>query len=194
MTARILLKIRVNLDISDAFETTMFITCFFLLFRKSNITPDREADKSYMRHKHIQKTNNGFLITLYWTKTIQTGERCLQFPLLATPRSLLCPVKAIQNMIDLVPADGNKPAFCHFDCSSISYNTFNNFLKNQICELGMSDKCSSTHCFRHGGISYLAACGIPDCQMKILGDWKSDCYRNYIQCPWQDKLNIPTKV
>ena len=41
MTARILLKIRNNLDLSDTFEATMwalFTTCFFLLFTKSNVT------------------------------------------------------------------------------------------------------------------------------------------------------------
>ena len=197
MTAHILLKIRNTLNLDDTFEATMwalFTTCFFLLLRKSNVTPDKDSDKSYMRRRHICRTDHGFLITLYWTKMIQAGERCLQFPLLQAPGSLLCPVKAIQNMLELVPARPDKPAFCHFDGNPISYSTFNNFLKRKIRELGMSDKCWSTHCFRRGGTSYLAACGISEHQIKVLGDWKSDCYKTYIHCPWQDKLNIATKV
>ena len=151
MTAHILLKIRNTLNLHDTFEATMwalFTTCFFLLLWKSNVTPDKESEKAYMRHKHIQHTNNGLLITLYWTKTIQAGERCLQFPMFEAEGSLLCPVKALKNMMQLVPADGNKPAFCHFDGAPISYSTFNNFLKKKIRELGMSDKNWSTHCFR----------------------------------------------
>ena len=151
MTARILLKIRNTLNLHDTFEATMwalFTTCFFLLLRKSNVTPDKESEKAYMRHKHIQHTDNGLLITLYWTKTIQAGERCLQFPMLEAEGSLLCPVNALKNMMQLVPADGNKPAFCHFDGAPISYSTFNYFLKKKTRELGMSDKNWSTHCFR----------------------------------------------
>ena len=151
MTARILLKIRNTLNLHDTFKATMwalFTTCFFLLLQKSNVTPDKESEKAYMRRKHIQHTDNGLLITLYWTKTIKAGERCLQVTMLEVEGSLLCPVKALKNMMQLVPADGNKPGICHFDGSPISYSTFNNFLKKKIRELGLSDKNWSTHCFR----------------------------------------------
>ena len=52
MTAHILLKMRNTLNLNDNFDATMwalFTTCFFLLLRKSNVTPDKESDKSYMR-------------------------------------------------------------------------------------------------------------------------------------------------
>ena len=68
MTARILLTIRDNLNLNDTFEASMwalFTTCFFLLLRKSNVTPDKESEKAYMRRKHIQQTTNELLITLY---------------------------------------------------------------------------------------------------------------------------------
>ena len=41
---------------------------------------------------------------------------------------------------------------------------------------------------------YLAACGASERQIKILGDWRSDCFKRYIDCPWQDKLDITTKM
>ena len=197
MTIRILLIIRQNLNLSDPFESTMwalFTTCFFLLFRKSNVTPDKFWEDKYMRREHIQKTVNGFLITLYWTKTIQAGDRALQFPLLAAPGSAVCPVWAIKNMIKRTPAPPESPAFCYSNGFPIMYHTFNSFLKKQIKKLGLSEQGWSTHCFRRGGSSYLAACGVPDRQIQILGDWKSDCYKQYIHCPWQEKLNIANKV
>ena len=43
-------------------------------------------------------------------------------------------------------------------------------------------------------MTYLAVCGVSDREIKILGNWKSDCDKKYIHCPWQDKLNIATKV
>ena len=57
MTARILLNIRQNLDLSDTFQASMWAlltTCLFLLFRKSNVTPDKESENSYVKRKHIQ--------------------------------------------------------------------------------------------------------------------------------------------
>ena len=91
-------------------------------------------------------------------------------------------------------ASDDKLAFCHNNGNPIAYSTFNNFLKKQIHKLEMSDDLWSTHCFRYDSTSYLAAFGIPDRQIKILGDWKSDYYRKYIHYPCQDKLNIATKV
>ena len=151
MTARILMNIRENLDLSDRFQATMwalFTTCFFLLFRKSNVTPDKDSETNFMRRKHIHETVNGFLITLYWKKTIQAGKRCLEFPLLEAPGSPLCPVWAIRNMIKLVPASQESAAFCYKSGQLIAYSTFNNFLKTQIRKLGMSDDSWSTHSFR----------------------------------------------
>ena len=52
----------------------------------------------------------------------------------------------------------------------------------------------STHSFRRGGMTYLAAYGASKCQIQILGDWKSDCFKKYIHCPWQDKLDIANKM
>ena len=98
-------------------------------------TGQRFGNKYYMQRKHIRETVNGFLITLYWTKTIQAGERCLEFPLLEAPGSPLCPMWAIRNMIKLVPASEDSPAFCYTSGQPIAYSTFNNFLKSQIRKL-----------------------------------------------------------
>lgn len=67
MTARLLLNIRNNMDLSDKFDSTMwalFTTCFSLLFRKSSVTPDKESETGYMRWKHIKKKQNEFLVTV----------------------------------------------------------------------------------------------------------------------------------
>ena len=45
-----------------------------------------------MHREHIEKTAYGFLLMLYWTKSIQAGDRSLQFPLLEALGSAMCPV------------------------------------------------------------------------------------------------------
>ena len=172
----------------------LFLSCFCMLLRKSNVTPDKEWETKYMRREHIWRGPVGYLVSLYWTKTIQTGDRRLEFPLLEAPGCLLCPVWALDNMIKLNPAAKSDPAFCHSDRTPLKSNTFNNFLKSKIRNLGMSPVGWSTHSFRHGRTTYLAACGASEHQIQILGDWKSDCFKKYIHCPWQDKLDIANKM
>ena len=197
MTVRLLLKIRENMDINDPFQATMwalFLSCFCMLLRKSNVTPDKEWETEFMHREHIKRGPVGYIVTLYWTKTLQAGDRRLEYPLLEAPGCLLCPVNALDNMIKLNPAWQSSPAFCHPNKKPIRYSTFNNYIKNMIKKVGLSPVGWSTHSFRRGGTSYLAACGISERQIQILGDWKSDCYKKYIHCPWQDKLDIATKI
>ena len=110
------------------------------------------------------------------------------------PGCLLCLVWAIDNMIKIKPAWRSSLAFCHSNRTLIKYSMFNNFIKAMVKKLGLSTVGWSTHSFHREGTSFLAACGIIERQIQILGDWKSNCYKKYIHCPWQDKLNIATKV
>jgi hypothetical protein len=52
------------------------------------------------------------IIRIFLTKFIQCGERTLYIPLVEIPNSSLCPVKAYINMITLIPAENESPAFC----------------------------------------------------------------------------------
>ncbi len=53
----------------------------------------------------------GLVVTFNWTKTIQFRERKLLVPVVATPDSILCPVRAFKYMCQLVPAQNSSPAF-----------------------------------------------------------------------------------
>ena len=197
MATSLLLKIRGNLNLNESFHASMwcmFLTCFFLLLRKSNVTPDKPGDCNFLRRGHIRKTPSGYFVTLFWTKTLQYGEYALRFPVFSVPESPLCLASAFDNMFRLVPAHDESPAFCYPDGSPIKYSTFNNFLKKQLRMLGMDPNGWSTHSFRRGGTTYLASCGVPERQIKMLGDWHSDCYKQYIHCPWRDKLELAARV
>ena len=172
----------------------MFLTCFFLLLRKSNVTPDKADDINFLHQCHINKTPPSYFITLFWTKTLQYGEYALCFPIFSMPESPLCLSTALDNMTKLVPTSANSPAVCHVDGSPIKCSTFSNFLKKQICMLDMGPTGRSTHSFCRGGTTYLASCGVHECQIKMLGDWHSDSYKQYIYCPWRDKLEVASHV
>jgi hypothetical protein len=58
------------------------------------------------------------------SKTIQFGERLLIIPIVAIPGSSLCPVKAYLNMVKLVPAVNDAPAYSIFKIFFIINNIF----------------------------------------------------------------------
>ena len=102
MTVRLLLSIRENLNLQVHFQATMlalFISCFCMLLCKLNVTPDKEWETHYMCREHLKRGPVGYLVTLYWTKTLQTGDRRLEYPLLEAPGCLLCLLWALDNMI-----------------------------------------------------------------------------------------------
>ena len=153
MTVHILLQIRDKLDLNMPFHGTMwalFVSSFCMLLRKSNVTPDKDWETEYMCREHMRRGLVGYLITLYWTKNLQTGDRRLEYPLLEAPGCLLCLVWVLDNMIKLNPAWKSSPAFCHVNGQPIKYSTFNNFLKSIVNKIGLATTGCSTHCFRRG--------------------------------------------
>ena len=104
-------------------------------------------------------------------------------PLLSMPGSLLCPVWAVKNMLRLVPADKNAALFCFPNGSPVMYAYYQKFLKNCIKCIGFNEANCSTHSFRRSAVSWAIKCGILEHMIQVMGDWKSDCYKMYINCP-----------
>lgn len=119
ITPMILCYILTKLDLNNPCDATfwcLFLHVFFLLFRKSNLVPNSVS--SFKPEKQLNRKNivydkeiNILLITIKWSKTIQFGERHLIIPIVAIPGSSLCPVKAYLNMVKLVPAVNDAPAY-----------------------------------------------------------------------------------
>ena len=104
------------------------------------------------------------MITIKWSKTIQFGERHLIIPIVAIPGSSLCPVKAYLNMVKLVPAVNDAPAysiFKHRKVIPVTYRQFQTFLKKMIKLIGENPDEFSTHSFRRGVLVGLLQ---PKCQ------------------------------
>ena len=128
------------------------------------------------RRKHI-------LVKIFWTKMLQLGEKVLEMPLLSILSCSLCPVNAITRMLKLVPSRPNMPLFANLDGSPITYPVYMKFLKNKIHEIGLDVTNFSTHSFCRGAVSWAIKCGIPGSLIQVMGDWKSECYKMYINCP-----------
>ncbi len=194
MTPEILLEFRKILDLNDPLDATywaLFLVSYFLLIRASNVTP-RSAKKfnvaKQLTRSDVLLGKKVAVIDIKWTKTLQSGEKVFNMPLVALQNAKLCPVWALQNMCRLVPAQQHSPAFCNPDGSAISYWQFLNKLKQLIRLTGRDPSVYSGHSFRRGGCTALFDANVRDTLIKLIGTWSSSCYLEYIAWPLKSRF------
>ncbi len=191
ITPTILLQIKQSLDMDAPVNVVFWAVClvlFFGLLRKSNVlaTQDFSAQKHLCRgdiYAHIW----GLHLDLRWTKTLQDKSRVLQVPL---PRILghpLCPTTAVIQALDYTKGAPNQgPAFCYSAGGQfvpLSYPVFIKMLKCCLKKLGYPESDYAGHSFRRGGASWALRNNIPGEFIQMLGDWKSQVYREYLEVP-----------
>ena len=129
------------------------------------------------------------MVSIRCTKTLQNKSRILEHPLLLNSGNILCPVSALDRMFHLIQVPSHCPAFCSPSGKPINYWTCYNFIKDIIDRAGLNGDKYNSHSFRRGGCTLAAQSGIIDWKLKKMGDWKSNCFQEYIHSDLQDKLN-----
>ena len=197
VTPEILLKIRQVIDLKaekDITKWALYLIAFFLVCRKSNLVPD--SAKSFDPQKqltrgHFEEIDENLRVIMKWTKTIQYNERQLVVPIRRIKGSKLCPVKAYKRMCTKNPATQGEPAFVHRGKKGKmivwTYRMFMTELKKDIEKIGEDPRAYSTHSFRRGAATFAYEAGVEAETVKIMGDWRSDCFRQYLQVSMQKK-------
>ncbi|XP_060578252.1 uncharacterized protein LOC132735327 [Ruditapes philippinarum] len=196
ITPEILLSIFKCLDFTQVDNVVfwcLFLFAFFLLARKSNLVPTNLRDlqnPKFLLRKDIVNLGTYLLVKMKWSKTIQAGERILEVPLHSIDHSCLCPVSAYNNMIKVVPGKANDPLFSLGSNKPVTYAIFMRKLKSCIDNIGLNSEDFSTHSFRRGFATYAFRLNLPADLIQLMGDWKSDAYKKYIEYSFQDKLRV----
>lgn len=200
MTPEILLRVSEVLDFTskdDRVYWCLFLFAFFLLARKSNLVPSSSKDLSsgqFLLRKNVQDLGICLMVTFTWTKTIQKGERTLKLPLVPINRSVLCPVKAYKNMCKAIPASPKSALFLLSNGKVVTYYQFQKKLRQCLDMIGLNSMQFSSHSFRRGAASLAFRAKIPADKIKMLGDWKSDCYRRYLCFSFNDKITVSEEM
>ena len=178
----VLLFIRSKLDLKIKEDAVFWAAClvmFFGLLRKSNLFQDcRRFDiKKQLTRENIEITEDCVILRLLWSKTIQRREKVLIIKLPYLRDHPLCPVSAVINMFQVLgPKSNLSQAF------PITGEYFNRHLRDLTTSIGDF----SSHSFRRGGAIWGMSCGIPGEIIRIMGDWASTCYLQYLdQIPWE---------
>ena len=202
VTPSMLLKFREVLDLtqpSDCSFWALFVLAFYLLARKSNLVPDSvckfDVTKQLTRGD-VVVLNDSLLVTLKWSKTNQVGRKEV-FPLLRNDDSLLCPVRAYTQMLRWFPGEGDSPVFLarrYGVVNSITYRQYQEKIKACVSAIGLDPAEYSSHSFRRGGATYAFQSGVTAELIKKLGDWRSDAYLEYIDCPLDDRWEAGRRI
>ena len=67
--------------------------------------------KRFLLKKNVEVHKSCLMVHMNWTKTIQTGDRILQIPLVPIKDSILCPVSAFKKICKLIPTTEESPLF-----------------------------------------------------------------------------------
>ena len=122
-----------------------------------------------------------------WSKTRQIGNR-VTIPLLKG-KSPACPVSALKKLFLLVPALPSDPlftfhrtkAYSQSRLSVLTYSSLMLYLRHWLEWAGYEPYRYSCHSLQSGGVSHAFSRNTPADLIKHLGDWRSECYQQYLK-------------
>ena len=144
----------------------LYLTCFFLFLRLSNLLPHtvRAFDVTrQLARGDLIITKNSALLIVKWSKTIQNHRDIVTLPLPCLGSSLLCPIAALNRMILRYPASNNDPLFI------LPRNTYHIPLTDSITRKHLKSVSKilnispplTFHAFRRAGVSWAFQNGAP---------------------------------
>ncbi len=200
ITPELLIIILERLDMSTSFDSSVWavaLTMFYGLLRRSNVLVS--SDMAFDPHKHLRRRDItyhqwGIMVHIRWSKTNQYQSRTFDIPLPRLKQHRLCPVQAIFHAAKLSAlANNDGPAFVYLKDGHTQVLTSNLFIGRirQCLQAGGVDPSEiASHSFRRGCATFCYAIGLPPDAIKLLGDWRSNCYQNYLSNDTRARYNI----
>jgi len=178
ITPQLLHAIKDKLNLRLKVDCIFWAACLVMfcgLFRKSNL-----FSKFCFKRSDILMNTDGVLeLRVTSSKTIQCRERTLTVRLPPIHPHPLCPVRAVcEAFAATAPQAGDAPAF------PMSGDMFDKKLKTILAN---SDGNFASHSFRRGGAVWCLTQKVPSEAIKLMGDWKSNVYMQYLD-------EIPSEV
>ena len=110
------------------------------------------------------------------------------------PGSILCPIKAINRVLQMFKASQNGPLFAISNQHVFTYNMLQKKLKNCVTALGLKKHKDTSHSLRRGSVVWAEQSGVPHELIKVYGDWRSDAFCRYLQFPEKVRVAVSHKM
>lgn len=201
ITPDLLARIRQHVNMESMNDLSTY-TCMLVMFhgflRKANATwnkprnglttaEQQQYNKNVITRDDLRKENGRYHLTVRGTKTIQFGQRQLTLVLPCIPGSDICPTAALDLYLGRTQdRPGNEPLFGVLENNDtewvpLDYARLMRNLKCAMIKLGMDPAQYAGHSFRRGGATYAYLAGVPEHIIRLMGDWKSDVWREYAE-------------
>ena len=189
MTVEILLRLYSQVDFADNAEVAFWcalIVGFYGFLRKSSLLPASPSVPVGKRLSRIDVVNfmpDSFDLLCHHSKTLQFGQKVHTISFASCLDKRLCPVLAMFTHLGVNQLGSEAPLFNFVrDGREVffSHSAFVSRLKCGVRECGVDPGTISCHSLRRGGATLSFTCGLTNDQIKLRGDWASDCYQQYI--------------
>lgn len=145
--------------------------------------------------QHIQFLPNfehptHIILTLPASKT-DPFRKGVTITIAAAPGKPTCPVAALKRLYTEFPDRApTSSLFENPDGKPLSYSHFVASIRTALESAGLNPKLYAGHSFRRGAASAAAAAGYSDYEIQLLGRWRSDAYKLYIETNPQRILHL----
>lgn len=170
-------------------QYAIYCLAFAALLRYGEFTVDKAAkfnSEIHLTHRcaafipNLEAANH-ILLTLPASKTDLFWKR-ITITIAATPGCISCPISALQRFFeDNSDALRESPLFTGLDNKALTRKQFINSLRQQFLGASFNLCLYLGHSFRWGGASSVAVAGFNDHEIQLLGHWRSDTYKLYIE-------------
>jgi hypothetical protein len=203
MTIEILIRLHKTVDFSLCSEKAFWcalVIGFFGFLRKSSLIPSSAAvplSKRLNRADVAMLCLDSFSLVCAHSKTNQFGQRTHVIPFASCSDKRLCPVHALLSHLGASPLQAHSPLFnfCVRGRETfLSHASFVGRLKAGIKRCGLDPTEISCHSLRRGGATLSFQCGMSAEQIKLRGDWRSDCYQQYLVISPESGLRVAREL
>ena len=99
----------------------------------------------------------------------------------APPGIPSCPVAALKALFDADPQPENAPLFHEDPNNALTRGFFIRTIRAALLSAGYDPAAFAGHSFRRGAASSAAVAGYSDYEIQLLGRWRSDAYKLYLE-------------
>lgn len=198
LTPTQLLDIYHKLDFADVNILTKWsaiILAFRTLLRKSNIVPSTYKDLGMvLMRSDVEFTDQGLLLNVRKTKTLQSKEYVLQIPVNFCSSHGLCAARMLCTHLHRTSHITEGPLFFMVtktgELKPLLYADLLGFLKQVVPIVGLQPSDVGLHSMRRAGAAFLHSIGISLVDVMNAGDWKSLAALSYLISPLSRKVEI----
>lgn len=197
ITPQVLKMLFQKVDTSDVLELVAWVAVligFHCLLRASNLTSRSVSSFSPQENllrRDFRMHENLLLVHIKWTKTMQYRERKLLIPVIPFEDPDIDAIKWFSFMVSTIAAPPSAPAFSvptKKGLSPLTYSQLSNKLKKWSHACNLDPSKFTTHCLRRGGASWLDEQGVPENVIAVLGDWRTNAFKAYIDSALKTRM------